>query len=67
MGVPGAVSEGITGVSFPLNTKGPIDFDDCFPGVDELMVRNDLYTATHAELKFGVGKRQRNKASSPSQ
>ncbi len=60
LGVPGPVSDGIMGVSFPLNTKVPTNFDDCFPGVDELIVQNDLYMATYAELKFGIGKRQRN-------
>ena len=60
LGVPGPVSEGIMGVSFPLNTKAPTNFCDCFPGVDELIVKNDLYMATYAELKFGIGTRQRN-------
>jgi predicted NBD/HSP70 family sugar kinase len=46
LGVPGPVSEGVMGVSFPLNTKVPTNFDDCFPGVDELIVLNDQYMAT---------------------
>ena len=60
IGVPGPVTKGFLEPCAPLLNKKPISFLECFPNLETLFIKNDLYMATYAELKEGFGKRHKN-------
>ena len=60
IGVPGPVTNGVLGPCAPLLNSKPISFIECFPNLETLFIRNDMYMATYAELKEGFGKKYNN-------
>ncbi len=60
LGVPGPVSNGVMGPSFPLKTKNNIDFNEFFSDTSTVIIRNDIHMATYAELIKGDGKNYQN-------
>ena len=60
IGVPGPVTNGILEPCAPLLNSKPISFSKCFPNLETLFIRNDMYMATYAELKEGFGKKHNN-------
>jgi predicted NBD/HSP70 family sugar kinase len=55
IGVPGPVVGDTMGPSAPLKLSYPHSFSDCFPDVEELIVKNDLHMALLAEIREGHG------------
>ncbi len=60
IGVPGPVRHNVMGPSFPLQRNEPTSFNEVFPDVTELLVRNDLFMALSAELNYGYGREFQN-------
>ena len=60
IGVPGPVSNGVMGISFPLNTTSDTNFNNVFPNADRTIIRNDMQMAAYAELLVGEGHNYKN-------